>query len=113
MSFCSHSVSLSYPLHQSKLFPQLTAERLTCITPARTYTRAHLHTHINTLRFKTESRSETLTFQQSPSDFGRKVWKKKSDRRPAIAVPPWGHAISRPQWLGLMDSMTSKRVDEG
>jgi len=38
---------------------------------------------------------------------------KNLDRRPAIAVPPWGHAISRPQWLGLMDSMTSKRVDEG
>lgn len=76
MSFCSHSVSLSYPLHQSKPFPQLTAERLTCITPARTYTRAHLRTHINTLRFKTESRSETLKFQQSPSDFGMKVWRK-------------------------------------
>lgn len=76
MSFCSHSVSLSYPLHQSKPFPQLTAERLTCITPARTYTRTHLRAHINVLRFKTESRSETLKFQQSPSDFGRKVWRK-------------------------------------
>ncbi len=79
MSFCSQCLSLLSTPSIEALFPRLTAERLTYITPACTYIQTHFHTHIYTCRFNAESRSETLKCQQSPSDFGGKVWRNNSD----------------------------------
>lgn len=69
MSFCSHSVSLSSPLHQSKLcfFSWQQKDWHTSIP--------HAPTCLCVCHFNAKSRSHVLKFQQRPSEFVRKVWK--------------------------------------